>query len=86
MWLSEPREPSFLCYFKTLTIGPVPGIEPSTFRFTVKLSAHLTNPATVQVVEGCALCGFEKASRIVPFGLSINLIVSFCVRVGVDTS
>ena len=39
-WSSEPREglaccsakgvPSFLGYFKTLSIGPVPGIEPAT--------------------------------------------------------
>ena len=39
-WSSEPREglaacspnrvPSFITYFKTLSMGPVPGIEPAT--------------------------------------------------------
>ena len=48
-WSSEPREgpaacsakgvPSFLSYFKTLSIGPVPGIEPATSRSAVKGSA-----------------------------------------------
>ena len=43
-WSSEPREglaacsangvPSFITYFKTLSIGPVPGIEPATSRST----------------------------------------------------
>ena len=52
---SEPRDDlavcrekaatSFLCYFKTLTIGPVPEIESSIYRFAVKLSTHWTNPA-----------------------------------------
>ena len=46
---SEPREGlatcsakgvrSFLSYFKTLSIGPVPGIEPATSRSAVKRSA-----------------------------------------------
>ena len=48
MWSSESREglaicraravPSFLCYFKTLSIGPIPGIEPATPRSAVKRS------------------------------------------------
>ena len=48
MWSSEPREgpaacsakgvPSFLSYFKTLSVGPVPRIEPSTSCFAVKRS------------------------------------------------
>ena len=47
-WSSEPREglafcsakevPSFLSYFKTLSIGPAPGIEPVTSRSAVKRS------------------------------------------------
>ena len=47
-WSSEPREslsacsakgvPSFLSYFKTLSIGPAPGIEPATSRSEVKRS------------------------------------------------
>ena len=41
----EKAAPSYLCYFKTLTIGPVPEIESSTYRFAVKLSTHWTNPA-----------------------------------------
>ena len=28
--------PSFLSYFKTLSLGPTPGVEPATFRSTVK--------------------------------------------------
>ena len=36
-WSSEPREglaacSPFITYFKTLSIGPVPGIEPATSR------------------------------------------------------
>ena len=47
-WSSEPREgpaacrakgvPSFLSYFKTLSIGPAPGIEPATSRSAFKSS------------------------------------------------
>ena len=47
-WSSEPREglaicrakvvPSFLSHFKTLSIGPVPGIQPATFRSAVQRS------------------------------------------------
>ena len=47
-WSSEPREgpavcsakavPSFLSYFKTLSIGPAPGIEPATSRSAIKRS------------------------------------------------
>ena len=47
-WSSEPREglaicraknvPSFLCYFKTLSVGSAPEIEPSTSRSAVKRS------------------------------------------------
>ena len=47
-WSSQPREglaacsakevPSFLSYFKTLSIGPAPGIKPATSRSAVKLS------------------------------------------------
>ena len=47
-WSSEPCEdlaictaktvPSFLSYFKTLSVGPTPGIEPATFRSAVKRS------------------------------------------------
>ena len=52
---SEPREglavwrtkevPSFLSYFKTLSIGPAPGIEPATSRSAVKRSTDWAKPA-----------------------------------------
>ena len=47
-WSSEPREgpaacrakevPSFLSYFKTLSVGPAPGMEPTTSCSAVKRS------------------------------------------------
>ena len=53
MWSSEPREdlaicsaeelPSFLSYFKTLSIGPAPEIEPATSRSAVKGSTDWAN-------------------------------------------
>ena len=56
-WSSEPREglaacsakgvPSFLSYFKTLSIGPAPGIEPATTRSAVNRSTDWANPAVV---------------------------------------
>ena len=49
-WSSEPLEgpaacsakgvPSFLSYFKTLSIGPTPRIEPATCRSVVKCSTN----------------------------------------------
>ena len=57
-WSSEPREvpavcsakavPSFLSYFKTLSIGPAPGIEPTTSRSAVKRSTDWASPAAVK--------------------------------------
>ena len=35
---------SFFSHFKTMNICPVPGIEPSTSRFAVKLSTDWANP------------------------------------------
>ena len=56
-WSSEPWEgpaacrakavPSFLSYFKTVSIVPAPGIEPATSRSAVKHSTDLANPAAV---------------------------------------
>ena len=56
-WSSEPCEgpaacrakavPSFLSYFKTVSIGPAPEIEPATSRSAVKHSTDLANPAVV---------------------------------------
>ena len=55
MWSSEPREgpavcsakavPSFLSYFKTLSIGLAPGIESATSRSAVKRSPDCASPA-----------------------------------------
>ena len=56
---SKPREclsacsakevPSFLSYFKTLSIGPVPGIEPATFCFAVTCSTNWANTVAVKI-------------------------------------
>ena len=56
-WLSEPHEalavcrtkeaPLFLRYFKTLSISPIPGIDPTTSRSAVKRS---TNRAKVNLL------------------------------------
>ena len=43
--------PSFLSYFKTLSIGPVPEIEPATSRSTVKRSTDWANPAAVKNIK-----------------------------------
>ena len=60
-WSSEPREglavrrtkeiPSFLSYFKTLSIGPATGIEPATSRSAVKRSIDWAKPAAVNCTE-----------------------------------
>ena len=42
--------PSFLSYFKALSNGPVPGIEPETSRFEVKRSTDWANPAAVKYI------------------------------------
>ena len=42
-WSSDPREG-----LKTLSIGPAPGIEPTTCRSAVKRSTVLANPAAVK--------------------------------------
>ena len=57
MWSFEPSEglaacsakgvPSFLSYFKTLSIGPALRIEPATSRSAVKRSTDRANPAAV---------------------------------------
>ena len=60
-WSSEPRVglaicrakavPSFLSYFKTLSISPVPGIEPATSRSAVKRSTDWDNPTAVTIIR-----------------------------------
>ena len=44
--------PSFLSYFKTLSIGPVSGIEPATFHSAVKRSTDWANPDMEQLYIG----------------------------------
>ena len=58
-WSSEPREglpacsakelPSFLSYFKTLSIGRAPGIDLATSRSTIKCYSDWANPAEVNL-------------------------------------
>ena len=45
---SEKGVPSFLSYFKTLSIGLAPGIKPATFHSAVKRSTIWANPAAVK--------------------------------------
>ena len=62
---SEPREglavcramgvPSFLSYFKTLSIGRTPGIEPATCRSAVKHSTDWANPAGAKKMNNLLL-------------------------------
>ena len=59
-WSSKPREglvicrakavPSFLSHFETLSIGPVPRIEPATSPSVVNRSTEWANPAAVKAV------------------------------------
>ena len=70
-WSSEPREgpaahrakevPSFLSYFKTLSIGPAPGIELATSRSAVKRSTDWANPAAVPFIYN-----FQRLSNKCP--------------------
>ena len=60
-WSSEPCEdlaicwaklvPLFLSYFKTLSIGLTPGIEPTTSRSAVKRSTNWADPAAVKIYK-----------------------------------
>ena len=49
--------PSFLSYFKTLSIGSTPGIEPATSRSAAKLSTDWAYPTAVR--EENRLCNGE---------------------------
>ena len=61
MWSSESGEglaicrakvvPSFLSYFKTLSNGPAPGIEPATSHSAVKHSTDCVNPPQSTFVQ-----------------------------------
>ena len=46
---STKRVPSFLSYFKTLSIRLAPGIEPATFRSAVNRFTDWANPAAIIV-------------------------------------
>ena len=60
MWSSEPREdlatcsakevPSFLSYFKTLSIGPAQEIKLATSHSAVKRPNNWANPAMVELL------------------------------------
>jgi len=77
-WPSERREglavcrakavPSFLIYFKTLSIGPVPGIEPANSRSAVKRSTDRANTA----LEDESKIQFERVHHIVARTASPN--------------
>ena len=77
-WSSERREglavcmakavPSFLIYFKTLSIGPVPRIEPANSRSAVKRSTDRANTAA----EDESKIQFERVDRIVTRTASSN--------------
>ena len=70
---SKPREslaacsakgvPSFPSYFKTVSIGPTPGIEPATSRSAVKRSTDWANVAAVNCTSS-ALLGRTYSSGI----------------------
>ena len=80
MWSSEPREglaacsakgvPSFLSYFKTLSIGPAPEIEPATSRSAVERSSDWANPAAkvwfVHTMQGNWLTTWFSAQYMQP--------------------
>ena len=61
--------PSFLSYFKTLSIGPAPGIEPATSRSAVKRSNDCANPAAH--FELRKLFWFYVTSRITHHQISL---------------
>ena len=88
-WSSEPREglpacsakevPSFLSYFKTLSIGPAPGIDLATSRSTTKCYSDWANPAEVRLWRFMAptpkIAGYENNPRVEIFenaGLSFT--------------
>ena len=71
MWSSKTRQglracsakevPSFLGYFKTLSNGSAPGMEPATFRSSVNCSTDWANPAAVS--KNPARFGFHSLNR-----------------------
>ena len=70
---TEPREgptacsakgvPSFLSYFKTLSIGPAPGIEPATSCSAVKRSTDWANPSFDLTFLICLFCFYIRVQN-----------------------
>ena len=70
--------PSFLSYFKTLSIGPVPEIEPATSRSTVKRSTDWANPAAVKNINSNLLSLWKLAAYCQePIIRSLHLCYNF---------
>ena len=69
-WSSEPREglticrvmavPSFLSYFKTLSIGLAPGIKTTTSRSAVKRFTNWANPDVVEDMQRKSTSGYKN--------------------------
>ena len=88
MWSSEPREglaacsakevPSFLSYFKTLSNGPAPEIEPATSRSAVKCSTDWANPATVDIVQLCNKFELKIVGKSYP---QVRPSYTLCVKI-----
>ena len=89
---SKPREclsacsakevPSFLSYFKTLSIGPVPGIEPATFCFAVTCSTNRANTVAVKIwttFSNLNVTGLTPVGSI-PVHFSSEMPLSFLIR------
>ena len=55
--------PSFLSYFKTLSIGPAPGIEPATSRSAVKRSTVWANPSFDLTFLICLFCFYIRVQN-----------------------
>ena len=52
--------PSFLSYFKTLSIGPAPGIKPMTSRSAVKRFTNWANPDVVEDMQRKSTSGYKN--------------------------
>ena len=52
--------PSFLSYFKTLSIGPAPGIEPTTTRSAGKCFTNWANPDAVEDMQTKSTSGYKN--------------------------
>ena len=66
---------SFLSYFKTLSIGPAPEIEPMTSQSVVKRSNNLTTPVVVRSEEKQNVT--NKNLLIHHFHIAYNMLTLF---------